>query len=38
MLRLLDEGADALGGCCGAGPLHVAALAHALDERFPPTR
>lgn len=27
---LVREGADAVGGCCGAGPDHIAALARAL--------
>lgn len=29
-LALLDAGADMLGGCCGATPAHIAALAAAL--------
>ena len=29
-LKLLDEGADLVGGCCGAGPDHIAALAKIL--------
>lgn len=29
-LALLRAGADGLGGCCGAGPDHIAALARAL--------
>ena len=28
--KLVDEGADLVGGCCGAGPDHIAALARAL--------
>ena len=30
--KLVLDGADAVGGCCGAGPLYIAALAHALAE------
>lgn len=30
---LQDEGATLLGGCCGAGPAHVATLAHILLGR-----
>jgi 5-methyltetrahydrofolate--homocysteine methyltransferase len=33
VLALVDEGADAVGGCCGAGPDHVALLARHLRER-----
>lgn len=33
-LRLVEAGADAIGGCCGAGPEYIAALARRLDERF----
>jgi len=29
-LALVDAGADAIGGCCGATPEHIAALAAAL--------
>jgi methionine synthase I (cobalamin-dependent)/5,10-methylenetetrahydrofolate reductase len=30
---LLDEGVDVIGGCCGTGPPHTAAIAAALTER-----
>ena len=29
-LDLVDAGASMVGGCCGSGPAHIAALAHAL--------
>jgi methionine synthase / methylenetetrahydrofolate reductase(NADPH) len=29
---LLDEGVDVIGGCCGTGPSHTAAIADALAE------
>src|SRR5436305_1326791 len=32
-MTLVDEGADAVGGCCGAGPAHIAALARLVDAR-----
>jgi methionine synthase I (cobalamin-dependent) len=31
LVQLVDEGADGVGGCCGAGPAHIAALARALS-------
>lgn len=36
--RWLAEGCRIVGGCCGAGPAHVAALRDVLDASFPPTR
>ena len=36
--RWIDEGCSIVGGCCGAGPAHIAALREVLDTRFPPTR
>ncbi|MDP9331333.1 MAG: bifunctional homocysteine S-methyltransferase/methylenetetrahydrofolate reductase [Actinomycetota bacterium] len=30
---LLDEGVEMIGGCCGTGPAHTAAIAEALAER-----
>ena len=36
--RWLAEGCRIVGGCCGAGPAHIAALREVLDTRFPPTR
>jgi len=35
-VKLVDEGADAVGGCCGAGPDHIALLTRLLDEKFGP--
>jgi methionine synthase I (cobalamin-dependent) len=35
-LRLVDEGVDAIGGCCGAGPDFIAELGRSLDARFAP--
>ncbi|MBV9948781.1 MAG: homocysteine S-methyltransferase family protein [Myxococcales bacterium] len=32
-LRWLEAGATILGGCCGTGPAHIAALARALGAR-----
>ena len=34
-LKLVDEGADAIGGCCGATAEHIAALAAGIVERWP---
>ena len=31
-VALVKEGADSVGGCCGAGPDHIAALTRALAE------
>jgi homocysteine S-methyltransferase len=36
--RLRDEGASAVGGCCGTTPAHIRALKEALDRRPPATR
>ncbi len=38
--KLVDAGADFIGGCCGAGPAHIRALARALrrEDRIPPRR
>ena len=33
MMRLVDAGARLVGGCCGTGPEHVAALADLMRER-----
>ena len=33
-LRLVEAGADAVGGCCGAGPAYVAELGRVLAARF----
>ncbi|MGZ4110750.1 MAG: homocysteine S-methyltransferase family protein, partial [Actinomycetota bacterium] len=32
----LDEGAAIVGGCCGTGPEHIAAIAAGLRDRVPP--
>jgi shikimate kinase len=29
--RLLDAGANGVGGCCGTGPLHIEAIARSLS-------
>jgi methionine synthase I (cobalamin-dependent) len=34
VLKLAEEGVDAVGGCCGATPAHIAALRRALDDRY----
>jgi len=36
--RWLAEGCRIVGGCCGAGPAHVAALREVLDAGFPRRR
>lgn len=36
-LRLVEAGARLVGGCCGTGPEHIAALAALLREFRPPT-
>jgi methionine synthase I (cobalamin-dependent)/5,10-methylenetetrahydrofolate reductase len=35
---LLDEGVAVIGGCCGTGPAHTAAIARALVDRSPHAR
>lgn len=35
-LRLVEAGANLLGGCCGTGPAHIRAMAKALGERRAP--
>lgn len=30
--RLIDEGADIIGGCCGTGPAHITALREAVNH------
>ena len=35
---LLDEGVEVIGGCCGTGPAHTAAIAAALRDRGPHER
>lgn len=37
-LAFLDEGAAILGGCCGTGPAHTAAIAEALRDQAPRPR
>lgn len=32
--RLVDAGARFVGGCCGCGPSHIAALRHMIDSRL----
>lgn len=34
LLALFDEGADAVGGCCGATALHIRAARAAIDRTF----
>lgn len=36
--RLVDAGANLIGGCCGIQPAHIAALADALRDRKPAPR
>ncbi len=31
-LRLMDAGASIIGGCCGVGPRHIAAIRDAIDK------
>jgi homocysteine S-methyltransferase len=33
----VDEGAAIVGGCCGTGPVHIAAIRDALSQRAPKT-
>src|SRR5436309_11284409 len=35
---LLEEGVAVIGGCCGTGPGHTAAIARALTDRTPHAR
>ncbi|MGZ8630651.1 MAG: bifunctional homocysteine S-methyltransferase/methylenetetrahydrofolate reductase [Actinomycetota bacterium] len=37
-LSAIDEGAAIVGGCCGTGPAHTAAIAEAMRERRPRVR
>lgn len=36
-LRFVDEGADGVGGCCGAGPAYISALRAALPDALDAT-
>jgi homocysteine S-methyltransferase len=37
-LAAIEEGATIVGGCCGTGPAHTAAIAEAMRERRPRAR